>query len=144
MGKMSEKDIKDREVFRDQVVAEIRKSSILNRVEEVLNALDYSAQAMESLSKHLAGIDYGSEKPCEKCGRKGVSPEVGGKTLAYLAKVVDAQTRLLEFQRGNADSRTEITGVAELMKVLTNEQFTQVNTWYEEGLARDAETRRPS
>jgi hypothetical protein len=134
---MNEKDREMRDKFRAQTIAEIRKSSVLNRVEEAVNALDFSAEALEKLSKHMAGIDYGSEKPCDKCGRKGVSPEVGGKTLAYLAKVVNEQTRLLEYQRGNADSRTEITGVAELMKALTDEQFAQVNSWYEEGLRRN-------
>lgn len=118
------------------IETELRKSSVLTRVEAAINSLDYASEALEKLSKHMASIDYGAENPCEHCGRRGISPEAGGKTLAYVAKVVNEQARLLEFAKGKADTRTEVVGMAELFKVLTGEQFTQVSEWIDEGLKR--------
>jgi hypothetical protein len=118
------------------IEAELRKSSVLTETQAALNSLDYATLALEKLSKHLASIDFGGEKPCEHCGRKGLSPEVGGKTLAYIAKVVNEQARLIQFAKGAPDSRTEVTGLGDLLKVLSNEQFEQVSTWIDEGTKR--------
>jgi len=121
---------------RAYIEAELRKSSVLTRVEAAINSLDYASEALEKLSKHMASIDYGDQNPCEHCGRKGITPEAGGKTLAYVAKVVNEQARLLEFAKGKPESRTEVAGLAELFKVLTGEQFQQVSGWIDEGLKR--------
>lgn len=120
-----------------ETAAELRKSSVLNRVEEALSALDYSVLAMERLAKHMASLDPAEAQPCEACGRKGISIEQAGKTHAYMAKVVNEVTRLLQFERGKPDSRQEVVGLADLMKVLTEEQFETLNKWYEEGMQRD-------
>lgn len=127
-----------------EVAAEIRKSTVLTRVDEALSALDNTVLALEKFAKHLASAEPGDERPCDACGRKGISLEQAGKTHAYLAKVVNELTRLLQFERGKPDQRTEVTGVADLMKALTNEQFDTVQRWYEEGMQRDAEGGRPN
>ncbi len=121
---------------REIIAAELRKSSVLTKVEAALNSLDYSSTALENLSRHMAGIKFADEKPCETCGRKGISAEAGGKTLAYIAKVVNETARLLEFAKGKPDSRAEVTGLADLFKVLPNDQFEQVSAWIDEGLKR--------
>jgi hypothetical protein len=118
------------------IEAELRKSSVLTEVEAAVNSLNYASKALEKLSKHMASIDYGDQNPCEHCGRRGISPEAGGKTLAYVAKVVNEQARLLEFAKGKPDSRTDVVGIGELLKVLTGEQFTQVSAWIDEGMKR--------
>lgn len=129
--------------YRSAVASEIRRNSVLTRIDEALSAADNAALALNKLSEHLAQYDFSSENPCEACGRKGMSVEAAGKTQAYIAKVLNETTRLLQFERGKADSRTEVVGVADLMRALTNEQFEQVDRWYREGLERDAANRGP-
>lgn len=138
MKKSQQELARFKEQHREEVLDELRRSSVLNNPEEAVNALEFAVRALAKLAEHMAGLDLGRENPCDACGRKGVSLEAAGKTTAYMAKVVNEGWRLLDFARGKADHRTEVTGVAELMKVLTDEQFSQVNKWYEEGLNRGA------
>lgn len=127
---------------RREVLDELSKSTVLANPEDAVRALDFTVTSLLKIAEHMASIDYGRENPCDACGRKGISPSEAGKTTAYMAKVVNELWRLIDFARGKADRRTEVVGIGELMKVLTNEQFAQVQKWYEEGL--DAENRRPN
>jgi hypothetical protein len=132
-SKEAQKAIADQRAY---IESELRKSSVLTKVEAAINSLDYASEALEKLSKHMASIDYGNQDACEHCNRRGISPEAGGKTLAYIAKVVNEQARLLEFAKGKPDSRTDVVGLAELFKVLTGDQFMQVSEWIDEGMKR--------
>ncbi len=138
---MKDKDIEQfKTQHRAEVLDALRQSSVLNDPEEAVSALEHAVKALANLSRYMAGIDFQSENPCEICGRKGITVEAAGKTTAYMAKVVNEGWRLLDFARGKADSRLEVTGVKELMQALTPEQFDQVDKWYQEGLKRAAES----
>jgi len=115
------------DAYSKTIADELRKSSVLTKSEAAINSLNHATLALEKLAVHMSSLDYGSENPCDACGRKGISSEAAGKTLAYLAKVVNEQARLLEFAKGKPDSRAEITGLADLMKVLNPEEFTTVS-----------------
>lgn len=106
--------------------------SVVRKEKEAQKALDNCCVAMENISRQLAETDYTQTFPCEHCGRKGLEPAEAGKTLAYIAKVINDVTRLLEFAKGNADQRAEIKGVDELLKFLTHEQFQTVCGWIQE------------
>lgn len=125
------------------IEAELRKSGILANGTPTLNAVDNTASALEKLSKHIASIDFGGQNPCEACGRSGLSPEASGKLLAYLAKVVDELTRLVEFAKGKPDQRVEVANLNDLMRVLQalpNEKFLVASKLIEEAIELADET----
>ena len=125
---------------RKQVIlGELRKSTVLNEVDRASNSLDHSVKAMEKLSVYLSELDYGEQNQCSECGRKGLTAEQGGKTLAYIAKMVNEITRLLQFAKGEPDSRTEIKGLDTLLAYLSRDQFDQLTTWIEEGQHGEAQ-----
>jgi cytochrome c553 len=105
--------------------------SVIMREPEAQNAMNNCILAMEKIAIQLASIDYENLNPCDKCHRKGIEPEGGAKSLSYIAKVVNETTRLLEYAKGNADQRSEIKGLEDLLKVLSQDQFTQVCAWIE-------------
>ena len=113
--------------YAQALAAELRRSTPLTKSKDAIEGLNYAATALKKLAVHMASIEFGEEKFCEHCGRKGISPEAGGKTLAYLAKVVNEEFRMLEFAKGKPDQRTEVTGLADLMKLLTNDEFKTVS-----------------
>ena len=108
------------------------RHSVIRKEREAQKALDNCCVAMENISEQLATTDYTNTNACEHCGRRGLDPHEAGKTLAYLSKVINDVTRLLEFAKGNADQRAEIKGVDELLKFLTHEQFKTVCAWIQE------------
>ena len=115
------------DAYSKAIADELRKTSVLTKSEAAINSLNHATLALEKLAVHLSSVDYAAENPCEVCGRKGISTEAAGKTFAYVAKVVNEQARLLEFAKGKPDSRTEVTGLADLMKLLSNEEFETVS-----------------
>lgn len=133
-------NLKALDAYSKAIADELRKTSVLTKSEAAINSLNHATLALEKLAVHLSGLDYGNENPCDVCGRKGISPEAGGKTFAYIAKVVNEQARLLEFAKGKPDSRTEVTGLADLMKLLSNEEFETVSRIIDEASRRLEQT----
>lgn len=96
-------------------------------------AIDNSFKALEKLSAYVEQFDIEGAHYCPECGRKGVSLEAAGKTASYVGKIVNDAVRLLEFAKGNADSRAETKdGMRDLVTKLTGEQLQQVLAWMEE------------
>ena len=102
---------------------------------ECYEVLIDSVRVMKIVAKKLKEADYDGDF-CPKCKRKGSSPESLAKTLSYVAKTVDETTRLLEFAKGNVDSRPD-NGLAELIKVLTPEQWQTFQGWISHSAAID-------
>lgn len=126
---MNREQIKQLQQFQRDAVGE---NMALCRPGEIQQALDHAARALEKLSLRMANADYEDDHFCEACGRKGIGPEQAGKTLAYVAKMINEITRLRQFAKGEADQRTEVVGLGDLLKVLSNDQFLQVQTWIEQ------------
>ena len=95
--------------------------------EDAYEALSNSVKVMKQVSEKLLTADYDGDY-CPECKRKGVGPESLAKTLSYVAKTADETTRLLEFVQGRADSRPD-TGISDLMKLLTPEQWSTFQSW---------------
>ena len=110
-------------------------SNSITEIDAALEGLDASVRTFRNLANHLASIDLANERPCEVCNRRGISVEQAGKTVAYVAKVIDGIERMLQFAKGDADQRTEVTGLKELLQYLKPDQFEQLNRWIEEGQA---------
>ena len=75
--------------------------------------------------KVMKEADYSTMKPTD-----------AAKTISYLAKMVDEVVRLMEFAKGAPDSRSEVVGLSDLLKVLTQEQFYQLQDWIAAGKAK--------
>ena len=69
----------------------------------------------------------------EKADFAAMKPDVASKVAMNLTKSVDELTRLMALVQGNPDSRTEVVGLGDLLKFLSNEQFDQVSEWIEQG-----------
>ena len=82
---------------------------------------------LKTVSEKLLNTDLDGDY-CAKCKRSGPSAESLGKTFSYVAKTVDEIARLMEFSQGRADSRPD-NGFGELVKLLTGEQFDQLQVW---------------
>ena len=102
---------------------------VLNNPEDATIAVDNQAKAIRMMSELL-----NDTKTIEKL--KNSSPEAIAKTLSYVAKTMDETARLLEYAAGRADSRSEVVGLSDLLKYLTNEQFEQVQIWIGAGSKR--------
>lgn len=72
----------------------------------------------------------------EKADFAAMKPDVASKVAMNLTKSVDELTRLMALVQGNPDSRTEVVGLGDLIKLLTNEQFEQVSQWIEQGTSK--------
>ncbi len=102
-------------------------------------AINQSFLALEKLTLYVQEFDIEGQHYCPECGRKGVSLDTAGKTAAYISKVTNDTVRLLEFARGNADSRAETTtGMSDLVKGLTSDQLAQVLAWIDENEAAES------
>lgn len=132
--------LKALDAYSKAIADELRKTSVLTKSEAAINSLNHATLALEKLATHMSSLDYAGENPCDVCGRKGISAEAAGKTFAYVAKVVNEQARLLEFAKGKPDSRTEVTGLADLMKLLSNEEFETVSKIIDEASRRLEQT----
>lgn len=91
-------------------------------------------KALEKIMSLLADeIDYKGQKPCEECGRKGMSAEQAGKTAAYVCKTVLETTQVLEKAQTAQRLRAEQRGnLSDLLQYLTPEQFKIVDGWISE------------
>ena|SRR3990167_2428491 len=89
-----------------------------------ISSLNNALLAMQKIAVVLKDADYSTMKP-----------ENAAKTMSYLAKMVDEVVRLMEFAKGNPDSRPDI-GLQDFLKYLSNEQFIQLNEWVASGKAR--------
>ena len=88
-------------------------------------AIRNSIIALDKIARELAEQDY-TGKEADKIARTG----------AYLAKIVDETVRLIEFLDGNPDSRPDL-GIADLLKFLTPDQFSQFQEWVRVGQTRE-------
>jgi hypothetical protein len=75
-------------------------------------AIEDAMIALGKQARALAEADYSTSKP-----------EVIGRTFAYTAKVVDEIARLMEFAKGNPDSRPEVLGLDSIISILNDEQL---------------------
>lgn len=126
-------DAKVKTKWTDTIDSALKNGApIIRKEKELGKALDNCCVTMENITAQLAATDYTQTFPCEHCGRRGLEPAEAGKTLSYLAKMVNDITRLLEFAKGNADQRAEIKGLDELLKFLSHEQFQTVCKWMAE------------
>ena len=124
-------DIKEKNRQRDEAIkAEFRKSTVMSKTDEAHNALNDSVLAMQKLARLMAETNYEDMDYCPECKRKGMAPEQAGKTLAYVAKMVNEITRLLQFAKGEADSRTEVVGLADLLRALPDDKAATVREWF--------------
>lgn len=89
-----------------------------------VDSLNNALLAMQKIAFVLKDADYSTMKP-----------ENAAKTMSYLAKMVDEVVRLMEFAKGNPDSRPDI-GLQDFLKYLTDEQFLQLNDWISHGKAK--------
>jgi len=97
-------------------------NKILSNPDDAMIAVDHQARAMRQMSEMLTAPEF-TEK------LKKLKPDQLAKTLSYVAKTMDETARLLEYAAGRADSRSEVTGLSDLLKYLSNEQFEQVQGW---------------
>lgn len=67
---------------------------------------------------------------------EGMKVQDLAKTATLLSKQIDEITRLLELLRGQPDQRMEVSGLGDLLKFLTNDQFAEVSKWIDEGMER--------
>lgn len=109
---------------------------ILNNPEDARIAVDHQAQAMRAMSELL-----NSPETMEKI--KKMKPDALAKTLSYVAKTMDETARLLEYAAGRADSRSEVVGLSDLLKYLSNDQFEQVQAWIAVGTKRENTGTKP-
>ncbi len=82
-------------------------------------------KALQLQSERLKNADWSEEKLGEV-----------GRTLAYTMKVVDGYVRVIQFAKGQPDSRPDLGGV--WLKQLSDDQLTQVMQWLkqrDDGLA---------
>jgi DNA repair exonuclease SbcCD ATPase subunit len=123
------------QIAQDQREAARRAINTLHKESEAeaLAAINVSCSVLRKIADHLDNLDYGNMDACKVCGRKGITPEAASKAAANLTKVVSDIGRFVHFDRGEADSRAEVKGLDELLKVLTKDQFDQVWKWVEEG-----------
>ena len=100
---------------------------------EGYKAISNSFKALAKITDYVQSYDLAGQKYCPECGRQGISLDSASKTAANVTKVVNDCVRLLEFSKGNADSRAETTdGFKDLVQKLTSEQLSQVMAWMDE------------
>jgi len=87
---------------------------------EAKKAVNSGITALKRAAEELAHADFASMKP-----------EIAARTAAYLAKMIDEVSRLIEFAAGKADSRPEVTVSAFLLE-LTDEEL----AFFDKALAR--------
>jgi hypothetical protein len=108
----------------DSIGKDVRSFMSITESGAAINSLNDAILAMAKIAKALKDADYTKMKP-----------ENAAKCIQQLAKMVDETTRLMEFAKGNPDSRPDI-GVQDFLKYLSNEQFVQLNEWISLGKAK--------
>ena len=109
----------------DSIGKDVKSFMTITESGKAIQSLNDAIVAMAKIAEVMKHADY-----------TGMKPENAAKTMSYLAKMVDEVVRLMEFAKGNPDSRPDV-GLGELLRFLTNEQFKQVNDWIALGKARD-------
>jgi len=122
------------EQYRERMKA---VGAVLANEPECREAMEHAAKALRNISKALAETDYEYYLPCDECHRQGLSPDKLAKAGADVGRMIDQVTRLLEYAQGNADSRSEIKGLDDLLKFLTTDQFAKVCAWIEAGSKKE-------
>ncbi len=92
---------------------------------DVISTINGTLRTLKRLSDHLEQMSFAEMKP-----------DVAAKTAMNLVKAVDELTRLMALIQGQPDQRTEVVGLADLLKVLDNEKFELVSQWIDEGMKR--------
>lgn len=110
---------------RGKEIAARLDSVVLKHRSTAEGAIRNAIIALDKIARELAEQDY-TGKDADKIARTG----------AYLAKIVDETVRLIEFLDGNPDSRPDL-GIADLLKFLTPEQFSQFQDWVKAGQNRE-------
>ena len=108
----------------DAQIERARKSLALPNPEKAMEGIAQGVIAFCSAMKALAESDFTELS----------APELS-KTVMNLAKAISEKYRLVEFSQGRADSRTDISGLSELLDKLTDEQFQTFQVWV--GLKKD-------
>ena len=87
---------------------------------EATTAIGYAVNALKLMLERLANAQPGEYA-------EGSFKDVA-QSSAYVAKVVDEMTRLIQFMRGEPDSRQEVV-VDELVRRLSPEQLDTLDKW---------------
>ena len=104
---------------------DVRSFLTIRETDRAVDSLNDAIVAMAKIAKVMKEADYSTMKPTD-----------AAKTISYLAKMVDEVVRLMEFAKGAPDSRSEVVGLSDLLKVLTQEQFYQLQDWIAAGKAK--------
>lgn len=111
----------------------LKRASTIADETKAYGSIDAGFESLQNVTAYLKNFDIAGQHYCETCGRKGVSYESAGKVASYLAKILNDTVRLMEFHKGNADSRAETkTPMQDLVKSLTSDQLSTVLKWMDE------------
>lgn len=114
----------------------VSRASTISDENAAYSSIDQSFEALRKITKYMQEFDIEGQHYCPECGRKGISYDAAGKAAAYLAKITNDTVRLMEYHKGNADSRLETkTGMEDLVKSLTSDQLAVVLKWMDENNA---------
>jgi len=113
----------------ESIGKDVKSFMTITEGDKAIESLNHAILAMAKIAKVMKDADY-----------EGMKPTDAAKTMSYLAKMVDEVVRLMEFAKGNPDSRPDV-GLGDLLRFLTNEQFNQFNEWVSAGKARDVSPR---
>jgi hypothetical protein len=108
----------------DSIGKDVRSFMSIREGDAAINSLNDAILVLAKIIQGMKEKDLSTMKPAE-----------AAKTGAYLVKIADEMVRLLEFSKGNPDSRPDI-GVQDFLKYLSNEQFVQLNEWISLGKAK--------
>lgn len=108
----------------ESIGRDVKSFMVIRETDAAINSLNDAIIAMSKIANQMKNADYSEMKPGE-----------AAKTMSYLAKMVDEVVRLMEFAKGNADSRSEVVGLTDFLQYLTKDQFNQLQGWIEAGKA---------
>jgi hypothetical protein len=108
----------------DEIGKDVRSFMSITESGAAISSLNDAILVLAKIIQGMKEKDLSLMKPAE-----------AAKTGAYLVKIADEMVRLLEFSKGNPDSRPDI-GVQDFLKYLSNEQFVQLNEWISLGKAK--------
>jgi hypothetical protein len=103
---------------------DVRSFMMIREGGAAINSLNDAILVLAKIVQGMKEKDLSLMKPAE-----------AAKTGAYLVKIADEMVRLLEFSKGNPDSRPDV-GIGELLKYLDAAQFAQLTEWVAAGKAK--------
>lgn len=111
----------------------LKRASTISDESAAYSSIDHAFEALRKVTAYLQGFDIEGQHYCPECGRKGISFDAAAKSAGYLAKITNDTVRLMEYHKGNADSRLETkSGMEDLVKSLKSDQLAQVLKWMDE------------